>query len=90
MAHFLIFSSSHPPFDAFIDDALLQMMSVDAGENDFKPLTIPYLKTWLNAENDTFKKASRKAALDDHEEANENQFCQLTHDGDTLLNKRNN
>ena len=87
MAHFFIFSSSCPPFNTFRDDAFLQMMNDVSGENEFKPLTIPHLKIFLNAEHNTFKKASRQEVLDHHEEANENQFCQFTHDGATLLYK---
>ena len=89
MAHFFIFSSSCPPFNTFRDDAFLQMMNDVSGENEFKPLTIPHLKIFLNAEHNTFKKASRQEVLDHHEEANQNQFCQFPHDGTTLLNECN-
>ena len=75
MDYFFIHSSSHPLFNAFRDDVFLQMMNAVTGENEFKPLTIPYLKKSLNAEHSTFKKAARQAELDHHEEANENQFC---------------
>ena len=87
MDHFLIVSSSHPSFNAFRDDAFLQMMNDVAGDIDFKPLTIPHLKICVNAEHDAFKKSTRQAALDHQEEANENLFCQFVHDGATLLNK---
>ena len=43
MAYFFIFSLSCPSFNAFRDDAFLQMMNAAAGENDFKPLTIDHL-----------------------------------------------
>ena len=42
---------------------------------------------YMNAEHKTFKKAACQAVLDHYEEANENSFCQLVHDGDALLNK---
>ena len=44
------------------------------GENDFKLLTISHLKTYLNGEHESFKNAARKAVLDRHEVAIENQF----------------
>ena len=65
----------------------LQMMSTVSGENEFKPLTIMHLKTCFNTDHKTLKKAARQEAPDHYEKANENIFCQLTHDGDTLLNK---
>ena len=58
-----------------------------AGENEFKSLTIPHLKTCLNVEYDAFKKAARQVVLDHYEEENENSFCQFTHDGAALRNK---
>ena len=33
------------------------------------------------------KKLVRQVVLDHHEEASENQSCQFTHDGATLINK---
>ena len=61
-------------------------MNAVAGENEFKSLTIPHLKTCLNAEYDTFKKATLPAVLDHHEEENKNLFYQLMHDSAKLLN----
>ena len=57
IAHFFICSSSCPYFHAFRDEACLQMLNAVTGENEFKPLTIPYLKKSLNAEHSTFKKS---------------------------------
>ena len=70
MAHLFICSSSYPPFNTFRDESFLQMMSTIAGENEFKLLTIPHLKMYLNAKHDTLKKASRQAVLDHCEEVN--------------------
>ena len=62
------------PSNAFRDEKFLKMMNAVAGENEVKPLTIPYLKTHLNGEHNTFKKDYSQEILDYHEEANENQF----------------
>ena len=63
------------------------MMNTIAEENDFKSLTIPNLKIYLNEEHDPFKKDARQAALDHYEEANKNQFYPFSYDGSEKLNK---
>ena len=58
-----------------------------SGESESKLLTTPHAKMCLNPENSKFKKASRKAVFDHHEEVILNQFYQLVQGGATLLNK---
>ena len=56
MAYHLIFLSEYPPFNTFIDELFLKMMSAITGENDFKSLTIPHLKMCMTTECSMFKK----------------------------------
>ena len=65
-------------------------MNTVSEEKAFKPLTIPQLKIYLSTEHNEFKKDADHVALDHHEEAHENQFCQFACDGATLLNKDKN
>ena len=60
MAQCFIHSSACLPFRTFRDDSCLQMMNTVAGENDLQTLTIPYLKSFLNAECNTFANAAKK------------------------------
>ena len=50
------------------------MMRTIPGNNDFKSLTIPPFKIYMNTEHDTLKKSARQAVLDHSEERNENSF----------------
>ena len=60
MANYFICSLGCPPFRTFRDELYLQMMSTVARANDFKKLTILHLKTCVNAEHNTLKKAAKK------------------------------
>ena len=61
------------------------MMNDVAGDNEFKALNSPHLKTLLNAEHNILKKLFRQAVIDNHEEASENKFCHFMHYGATWL-----
>ena len=62
------------------------MQTID-GENEVKILTIPQLKTWIQAECNSFNKHSQKEAYDHCVETNVSTCFQVINDGAVLLKK---
>ena len=60
MAQRLVHALSFPSFRMFRDECCMSMMKTVAGEDEFSTLTIPNLKTHVDAECNALMKAIKK------------------------------